>query len=126
MMNLLDRILLGIGAGLALVIAIVIIWLSFANAHLRAELAEAHAADTACQMANDDFRSKTEQQNQAIALLNTESAARERRAAEAEQAAQKTVERYQSDAAKLAKLKSSGDDCKAAAALLDRYIGRNE
>ena len=123
-MNPLNKILLGIGAAIALIIAIVIIWLCFINAHLRVQLAEAQANDTACQITNDDFRRKAEQQDQAIASLKTISAAAAHRADEAVKAAEKKAAAFQADADRLKRQKSSGDDCKAAADLLDHYVGR--
>jgi len=123
-MNPLNKILLGIGGAITLIIAIVIIWLCFANAHLRVQLAEAQANDTACQITNDDFRRKAEQQNQAIALLKTAGTAEARRAEEAVKAAEKKAAAFQADADRLKRQKSSGNDCKAAADLVDRYRAR--
>lgn len=120
-MNPLNKILLGLGAGVALIIAAVIVWLSLANAHLQAALAEAHANNTACQMANDEFRLKAQQQNKAIEALKAEADERTARAAKAVREAQKTAAFYQADAARLARQKASGEDCQAAAALFDRY-----
>jgi hypothetical protein len=121
-MNPFDKILLGVGAAIALVVAIAIVWLSFANAHLHAALAIAQANVTACQITNDDFRQKAEKQDQAIAALQNESAARAKRASEAEQAAQKTAAPFQAEADRLAGRKNAGDDCKAAADLLNHFI----
>jgi cell division protein FtsL len=124
-MNPINKILLGIGIVVALAIAIVIVWLSLANAHLHTELAEANATATACEITNDDFRQKTEAQNQAIAQLKAASEVRERNAAAAVLAAQKTAAGFQADADRLARQKLSGDagdDCKAATDLLNHYI----
>lgn len=122
-MNPLDKILLGIGAALALAVTVGIVTLVLINAHLRVELAEAQANDSACKVANDDFRQKTEQQDQAIADLRTAGEAHARQAEASLQAAEKTAATYQSDAARLAKQTASGDDCKAAARLFDAYVG---
>lgn len=121
-MNPLDKIFIGIGAGILLIVTVVIIWLSIANAHLRAELADANANGTACHIVNDEFQQKADQQNQAITILQNDSALRARRAAEAEQAAAKTAALYQKDVARLTRKKSSGDQCAATADLLKRYI----
>ena len=121
-MNPLDKIFIGLGAGILLLITIVIIWLNIANAHLRAELAVANANGTTCHLANDEFQQKVEQQNQAIAVLQNDSALRARHAAEAEQAAAKMAALYQKDAARLTRQKSSGNACAATAALLNSYI----
>lgn len=121
-MNPVSKILLGIGAVVALAVAIIIVWLSLANAHLRAELAETRVNVTACEIANDDFRQKTEKQNQTITQMKTDGAERERAGRIAVQNARKSAAGFQSDAGRIAKQKSSGDDCKAAAALLNDYI----
>jgi hypothetical protein len=121
-MNLLDKIFLGVGAGIALTVAIAIVWLSLANAHLRVSLAEAQENAAACQLANDDFREQAGKQDRAMAVLKAEDEARTRRVQQAEQTAQKSAAKDRADTDRLERQKSSGDDCKSAAALLDRYI----
>lgn len=125
-MSLLDKIMFGTGAAILLFIAIFIMWLLIANAHLRAKLAEANANGTACHLVNDEFRQKLEQQNQAVLALRNESAARAKKALEAEQKALGTATQLQKHAAHLAQQKSSGDDCKEAAKLLDGYIAEGK
>jgi len=121
-MNPLTKILIGAGAVLAAGVMIIIAWLAITNMHVRTELAEAQANDTACILANDAFEQKTAAQNKAITALQIESAARARRADLAEKAAAQTVAAYQADAAKLAQQKPGNDACKAADALLSHYI----
>jgi hypothetical protein len=121
-MSLINKLFLGIGAAIVLIVAIVVVWLCLANAHLEAKLAEATANKIACQLANDDFRQKTEQQNQAIAALQKQGADQQAAAAIASREAEKRAAVFQNDAARLAQQKNSGDDCMAAAALLDQYV----
>lgn len=117
-MNLLDNILLGI----ALAAALTILWLGLANAHLRADLAEARGGMTACQMANDEFRQKTEQQNRTVLALQSQTEALRHKAASAAQALEKTAAGYEDAAQKLAREKAEGDDCRATSALIDRVV----
>jgi hypothetical protein len=121
-MNLIDKILFGAGAIVALVIAVIIVWLCLANAHLRADLAEARVNTTACRLANGDFRQQALRQDAAIAALRLEGAARAKRAAAASAVAEKTAAGFQADASRLAGQKAGGEDCRAATALLDHYI----
>ncbi len=122
-MNPVNKILLGIGAVVALVIAGVIIWLTLANAHLKTQLAQSQGEATACHMANAEFAAKAAEQNRAVAALAAESAAREKNAKDAAQTAQKTAQGFLADANRLSAKQSSGDDCKAADGLFNGYLG---
>ena len=121
-MNPLNKILLGCGAAIALIIAIIIVWLSLANAHLKTQLAISESKNNVCAMANDDFRAAVERQNQALQQLSYDKEAQAARAAAAEQQAQNSIRIYQQDVARLKRRTSSGDDCKSASDLLDYYI----
>ena len=122
-MNPLNKILLGVGAAFALVIIVAFVWLSLANAHLKTQLAQMQANDTACHMANDDFAVKQALQNKAVRRLQAASIARERRAQAAAYQAQKTLRAAYLAAEQLRVRKlPQGDDCKIAAGLLDQFI----
>lgn len=123
-MNLIDKILLGVGSAIGVIIVAIILWLSFANAHLRAELSSAQADAATCRMANDAFRQQVLEQNAAIDALKTEQNARIARAAEAEKQASHTAVLYQADAKRLAQSRAKGDPCKAANDLIDHYFAR--
>jgi hypothetical protein len=122
-MSLIDKIILGIGAALALAVMICVLWLIVANAHLKTQLAQAQANDTACHLANDEFTAQIARQNQAVEKLRIASEAREKRAQEAALDAQKTARGYLAAAAKLAKAGAGGDACRSANKLLDSYLG---
>ena len=120
-MNPVNKILLGIGAAAGLIIAVVIVWLSLANAHLKTELAQTEANNTACHLANDEFVTQVAIQNKAVDLLKTQSLAREKRAQAAARQTEKEAHSYFLLAAEMAKNKKQGDACHAAQALFDRY-----
>ncbi|MDR3425306.1 MAG: hypothetical protein P4M13_09610 [Alphaproteobacteria bacterium] len=122
-MNPVNKILLGVGAVVALALTVVFVWLSLTNAHLKTALAEANASGTACHLANDDFVAKIAQQNKAVEQLKAESALREKRAEAAAEAAQEVARTYFVAADTLRKAKPRGDRCKAADAVLNAYIG---
>ncbi len=122
-MNPLNKILLGIGAFVALVIIVAFVWLSLANAHLKTQLAQSQSLGTACIIANRDFASKTTQQNKAVVALQKAGLAREKKAQRAAFEAQRTVRAYTLAADKLRKLKITGDQCVAAQNLFQDYLG---
>lgn len=114
-MNPLNKILWGVGAGIVLFITIIIIWLSLAKAHLEVQLAHAEASNTSCQLANDEFRQTTEQQNHAIELLRHPKVAQP-------VATKKTG--HDDYREWLQRQKPSGDACQAASALIDQAVAR--
>ncbi len=119
-----NNILIGLGAAVALIIAVVIMWLSIANAHLKAELATAESNNSTCHIVNDNFKTEVEKQNAAVKALQTEAAARALQSAEAEKAAAATAAHYTRAAAALMKRKAAGDECHAAKGLIDGYVGQ--
>jgi len=121
-MTPLNKILLGIGAGMVVIVAIIIVWLCLANAHLRVALAETQEQATACHLANEAFGRQAQEQNQAISLLKQETEARARNSAAAVRAAQKRAAVFEADAARLQRQKNVGEDCHAAAALMDQAM----
>jgi hypothetical protein len=121
-MNLVNKILLGVGAALALVIVITFIWLSLANAHLKAQLAETQANSTACHLANGEFIAKVAQQNKAVEQLRIAGAAQTKRAQEAVIFAQKIARIYLRAAEKLRKAKPHGDACQATDTIINTYL----
>jgi hypothetical protein len=125
-MNPINKILSGVGAAIILIIAVTFIWLSLANAHLKTMLAEAQANGTACHIANDDFAAKIAQQNKAVEQLKADSAVREKRAIAAADAVQKRARKYFIAADRLRKARPKGNDCQAADAVLNAYIGGNK
>ena len=120
-MNPVNKILLGIGAAVVFVIVVAFICLSLANAHLKTQLAEALANGTACHLVNDDFAVRAAEQNRAVAALQTESAAREKKAKAAVSAAQKAADGYLRAAEKIRATKKTGDACVAAMRALNDY-----
>ena len=121
-MNPLNKILLGLGGSVTLVIAVVIVWLCIANAHLRVELADLRRTTMACEMTNDEFRQTTVQQNHAIQTLQAASEAQHANAIIAEKNAQRAVVMLRNHIKDLQNQKSSTNDCTSANALLNHYI----
>ena len=122
-MNPLNKILLGAGVAVVVTIIATFVWLSLANAHLRAQLAEAVANGTACHFANNDFAARITEQNRAVATLQSESSAREKSAQVAMRAAEKTAQGYLLAAVKIRKTTVRGDNCRAAEDIVNAYIG---
>lgn len=121
-MTPINKILFGIGAAIVLIIAVTIIWLSLANAHLKTQLAQAQANGTACHLANDEFSATVAKQNKAVERLRSNGVALEKQAKASALAARKTADAYLASADKLRKLKPRGDACKAVENLFDRYL----
>lgn len=121
-MNPVNKILLGVGAGIVLVVAFVTMWLTLANAHLKVQLAEARADMGTCESANDDFRQKTEMQNRIIGEWKNQDQARQKQMEILKHAAQKKSANLDQNATKLSYAKPSGDDCKAVEALMNQFL----
>ena len=107
---------------LMLVIVIAFAVLLVINADLRADVSIARSESAALHIDNAGFKTKLDQQNQAIEALRTEASARNQRAASLVKTTQTTVKNHLSAATKLENSKTSGDDCTASNALLSRYI----
>ncbi|MGB9154220.1 MAG: hypothetical protein WCD70_14160 [Alphaproteobacteria bacterium] len=122
-MNPANKILLGLGAVIALILAVIFIWLSIANAHLKTQLAQAQANNTACHLANDEFVTQVARQNKAVETLKTAGVAREKHVQEAAYETQKTVRVYFLAAEKLRRTKMRGDACHAAENIFNAYLG---
>jgi hypothetical protein len=122
-MSPVNKILLGAVAAVALAIVVAFVWLSLANAHLKTQLAEERTRGTACLMANDAFTARIAEQNKAVELMKTASAAREKKAHEAANEAQEKARLFFVAADKLRKMKMDGGGCKAADAILNAYLG---
>jgi len=121
-MNPVNKILLGVGAALAALIAVAFMWLSLANAHLKTALAQAQANGTACHLANDAFTATVARQNKAVEQMKDENAVREKRAQAAAYEAQKAVRAYSLAAEKLRKIKPRGDACRSTEAIMNLYL----
>jgi hypothetical protein len=121
-MTPLNKVFLGIGAALVAIVAITIVWLSLANAHLKTQLAQAQANATACHIANDEFAARALRQNAAVQALRDDAAAREKQAQSLSAEAEKTARRFALAADKLKKATPQGDACRAADALFNQYV----
>jgi sensor histidine kinase regulating citrate/malate metabolism len=124
-MNPFNKIFLGMGALIALAVAVVFIWLSLANAHLKVDLAQEQENDTACRLANDQFVTQVAQQNKAVERLKTESIAREKHAQALAEQAQKNARASFLVAEKLRKTKEHGDACRSSETIFNQYLGAN-
>lgn len=120
-MNPVNKILLGLGAAVALIIGAVFVWLFLANAHLQAKLAQAEAGSTACYLANQEFAVQVARQNEAVEVLKAE---RLKRAQAASYEAQKTMRAHFLAAEELRKVKSRGGTCEAAENILNNYVSK--
>ena len=121
-MTLVNKILFGGGAALALFIVVAFVGLLLTNAQLRAQLAETQAAATACRLANDDFSDKVARQNRAIAEWQRAAVAHNKEALAASDVSRKNARAFLRTADKLRKTKAKGDACQSAEALLNAYL----
>ena len=97
-------------------------YLAYTKNSVETQLAQAQTDIVSLTSANEDWKSKTEQVNAAIA---SEQAAEKLRADEAAKAiadAQKIADSYSNEALTLAKATPSGDDCAATKKLTDSYF----
>ncbi len=124
-MTPIHKILLYLGMGAAAVLVFSIFWLVLSNARLKAQLAEAHAHNTACRMANDQFSEKLAHQNRAVEQIKAESVRREEKAKSEIGKAQEAARAHQAAAEKLRNTKPGKDACKAAEALFNAYAEGN-
>ncbi|MDD4616060.1 MAG: hypothetical protein PHW76_02950 [Alphaproteobacteria bacterium] len=121
-MTLINKILLGGGAALALAIMIALFWMSLSNARLKARLAETEARRNACALANDEFAQHIARQNAAVEKLREERSAKERKAAEASAKARTASRMYLDLAERIRTAQAKGSACQNAEALFRTYL----
>jgi hypothetical protein len=120
-MILINKILFGIGAVLVLGATVIFVWMMLANAHLRADLAEARGNAATCHLANDNFADTVAKQNKAVAAMQSRTKQREKSAQTESYRAQQAARKWFLAADILEKQKIGSDECRAATQLFDQY-----
>ncbi len=104
-----------IALGGATIVVLAFFWLYLANAHLKADLADARADNAACRMANGAFAASVKKQNDAVERLK---AARIKRA-------DGEAQKFFDAAEKIRNMKTEGDACRIANELFNAYLSQN-
>lgn len=120
-MELPSKLWLG-GGALALTL---FVWLWADNARLESRLIQERAASLACLAANEAFAEGIKRQNDFVAALKKEGAARTEKARRNAEAAKKTVSTLRKKEAALRKTEPTGEPCAVAERLLDAYLRDN-
>jgi hypothetical protein len=121
-MNPLSKILWGVGLAVAFVVLVAFVYLVVVNAHLKTQLAQAQANDTACRLANDDFVAEVARQNEIVGALRSETLAREKQAQTAEAQAHKQAHIYWKAAAKVLSHKAGQNICASSENMMNDYL----
>ena len=108
----------------AVVIFGIIGYLAYTKQELKTQVAELQLENQQYKTANDDWQTKTESANAALAQFKKDALARETLAANALTEAKRQNDTYTATAKAIMASKPSGDDCTAAKSVLNSYFAR--